>query len=69
MKEKNSLLKNVSIFCSCGNNFELYLALEYSKLNIEVCNKCHPYYTGKKKIIDVSGRVDNFNKRFSKLKK
>lgn len=69
MKEKNKLLKNVNVHCSCGNNFELILALEATKLNIEVCNLCHPFYTGKQKIVDVSGRVDNFNKRFSKLKK
>lgn len=69
MKEKNIFLKDVTISCSCGNVFNLFLAISVDKLNIEVCNKCHPFYTGKQKIVDVAGRVDNFNKRFSKLKK
>jgi len=69
MNKKNVNLKIVNIFCSCGNFFELNLILDVDKLNIEVCNKCHPFYTGKQKIIDVAGRVDNFNKKFSKLKK
>lgn len=69
MNKKNVNLKSVDVFCSCGNFFELNLILDVEKLNIEVCNKCHPFYTGKQKIIDVAGRVDNFNKKFSKLKK
>lgn len=70
MKKKiHPILNKVVINCSCGNSFELLLAVEFNKLNIEVCNKCHPFYTGKQKIIDVSGRVDNFNKRFGKLRK
>ncbi len=63
------LLKKVSVSCSCGNIFDLMLAVSFDKMNIEVCNKCHPFYTGKQKIIDVAGRVDNFNKRFGRLKK
>jgi len=69
MSNKNVNLRSINIFCSCGNAFELNLVLDVNKLNIEVCNKCHPFYTGKQKIVDVAGRVDNFNKKFSKLKK
>jgi large subunit ribosomal protein L31 len=69
MNNKNLSLKSINIFCSCGNAFELNLVLDVNKLNIEVCNNCHPFYTGKQKIVDVAGRVDNFNKKFSKLKK
>ncbi|HIH2763702.1 MAG TPA: 50S ribosomal protein L31 [Candidatus Azoamicus sp.] len=69
MNKKNVNLKSVNIFCSCGNAFELNLVLDLDKFNIEVCNKCHPFYTGKQKIVDVAGRVDNFNKKFSRLKK
>lgn len=68
-KNVHPFLKSVNIFCSCGNNFELFLAIDSDKMNIEVCNKCHPFYTGKQKIVDVAGRVDSFNKRFGKLKK
>lgn len=58
----------VNIKCNCGNVFELFLALDVNHLNIEVCNECHPFYTGQQKIIDVSGRVDSFYKKFGKLK-
>jgi len=59
---------NVNVRCSCGNIFNLDLAVEFKSLVIEVCNKCHPFYTGQQKIIDVSGRVESFNKKFNKLK-
>ena len=59
---------NANISCNCGNKFILSLSLNVQSLNIEVCDKCHPFYTGKQKIIDVAGRVDKFYKKFSKLK-
>lgn len=59
---------SIKFKCACGNVFDLVLAMETTTLNIEVCNECHPFYTGQQKIIDVSGRVDNFYKKFGKLK-
>ncbi len=56
---------NVNINCNCGNNFILIFSVDIKKLNIEVCSSCHPFYTGKHKIIDVAGRVDKFNKKFN----
>lgn len=61
--------KKVEVSCNCGNKFFLNLTINVDKLNIEVCDMCHPFYTGKQKIIDVSGRVEKFNKRFNKIKK
>ena len=61
-------LYDVIINCSCYNSFVVKMSVDITKLNIEVCNNCHPFYTGKQKIIDVSGRVDNFYKKFNKLK-
>lgn len=60
---------NINVICSCGNAFNLLLSFKIEKLNVEVCNECHPFYTGKQKIIDVSGRVDGFYKKFKNLKK
>lgn len=68
-KNIHPILYKVDINCSCGNRFVVNLSIEINKLNIEVCNKCHPFYTGKQKIIDVSGRVDSFYRKFNKLKK
>lgn len=59
---------NVVVRCSCSNVFNLDLAVDFKNMVIEVCNKCHPFYTGQQKIIDVSGRVESFNKKFNKLK-
>ena len=59
---------NIIVTCACGNQFSVFSTLISSKLNIDVCNKCHPFYTGKQKIIDISGRVDGFYKRFNRLK-
>lgn len=53
----------IQVTCSCGHIFTTGSAL-CNNLNIEVCNKCHPFYTGKQKIIDTAGRVDKFAKRF-----
>ncbi len=53
--------------CSCGNVIKTRSTLGKDML-IEVCSKCHPFYTGKQKILDSGGRVDKFNKRFGSRK-
>lgn len=55
--------KEVKITCSCGNEFVTRSTLE-DDLNVEVCSSCHPFYTGKQKIVDTGGRVDKFRKRY-----
>lgn len=56
--------KAIKVNCSCGNSFETGSTLGHD-LHVEVCNKCHPYYTGSQKIVDTQGRVDTFANRFS----
>lgn len=51
----------VKVSCSCGNTFEV--GSTESKLSVEVCSACHPFYTGKQKLVDAAGRVDRFRKR------
>ncbi len=58
--------KEIHILCNCGNNFYIKSTLKNDKLNINVCDKCHPFYTGKQKIVDMAGRVDKFYKKFGK---
>ena len=48
--------------CACGNTFTT--GSVKPELKVEICSKCHPFCTGKQKIVDVGGRVDKFNKRF-----
>jgi len=57
----------VRVTCSCGNKFVTKSTLGEEELQIDVCSQCHPFYTGKQKILDTAGRVDKFNKKFVNL--
>ena len=50
--------------CACGNSFTVGSTVP--EINVEICSKCHPFYTGKDKIIDTAGRVERFKKRLQK---
>lgn len=60
--------EEVQVTCSCGNKFTTKSTLGKKELGIEICSQCHPFYTGKQKIIDTAGRVDRFNQRYGKPK-
>jgi large subunit ribosomal protein L31 len=55
--------KDITVTCSCGNTFTTRSTLGHD-LQIEVCSNCHPFYTGKQKIVDTGGRVDKFRKKY-----
>ncbi|MCK5719453.1 MAG: 50S ribosomal protein L31 [Thiomargarita sp.] len=55
---------NITVTCSCGNVFQTKSTLGKEALQIEVCSACHPFYTGKQKIMDTAGRIDKFRKRY-----
>ena len=48
--------------CACGNEFETRSTKP--EIRVDICAKCHPFFTGKQKLVDTGGRVDRFNKRF-----
>ncbi len=54
--------KETVIRCACGNVIETGSTKE--NISIEICSACHPFYTGKQKLVDTGGRVDKFRKRF-----
>jgi len=56
-----------TVTCSCGNSFKTKSTKK--ELKVEICSNCHPFYTGKQKLIDSGGRVDRFQKRLSRKKK
>jgi large subunit ribosomal protein L31 len=56
--------KTITVSCSCGNKFETRSTLGQD-LQVEVCASCHPFYTGKQKIVDTAGRVDKFRKKYA----
>jgi large subunit ribosomal protein L31 len=51
-----------SVRCACGEVFKT--GSVKSELKVEICSKCHPFYTGKQKLVDTGGRVDRFKKRY-----
>ena len=53
----------VTVTCSCGNSFETR-STAGKALTIEVCSQCHPFFTGKQKIVDTAGRVDKFRQKY-----
>ena len=53
--------------CSCGNTFTTRSTLP--ELRVELCSECHPFYTGKQKLVDTGGRVERFQRRYSKSKR
>ena len=57
--------KQITVSCTCGNTFQTGSTLGQD-LQVEVCSNCHPFYTGKQKILDTGGRVARFEKRFGK---
>ena len=60
--------KDVQVSCSCGNTFTTRSTM-HKPLHVEVCSECHPFYTGKQKIVDTAGRVEKFNQKFAALRK
>ena len=59
--------KNTAVRCACGNTFTTGSTKEF--IETEICSKCHPFYTGKEKILDTMGQVQKFRKRLAKKKK
>ena len=56
--------KEINVSCSCGNVFKTRSTMG-NDLQVEVCSSCHPFYTGKQKIVDTAGRVDKFRKKYA----
>ena len=58
--------QKVTVTCACGNKFETSTTCEGKELKVDICNKWHPFFTGKQKIIDTSGRIEKFMKKISR---
>jgi len=54
-----------TISCACGNVIDTYSTR--GSYTVDVCSKCHPFFTGKQKFVDTAGRVDRFRKKYAKL--
>ena len=60
-------LHEVKVVCACGSSFETRATVD--KLRLEICSACHPFFTGKQKLVDSAGRVERFEKRYAKFRK
>lgn len=56
--------KVVTVQCACGESFQTGTTKNVDVIKVDICNKCHPYFTGKQKLVDTGGRVDKFKKRY-----
>ena len=61
-KEIHPKYGEATVRCACGETFKAGSTKE--ELSVEICSKCHPFYTGKQKLVDSGGRVDRFKKRY-----
>jgi len=57
---------DTTVICSCGNTFKTRSTAKNGVIHADVCSSCHPFYTGKQKILDTGGRVARFERRFGK---
>jgi len=66
MKEKihPQYYPDAKVICSCGNTFTL--GSTKKEIRVELCSKCHPYYTGEQRVVDTAGRVERFKRRYDK---
>ena len=65
MKEKiHPQYKESTIVCACGETIQTKSTKQ--NIHVEICSKCHPFFTGKQKLVDSAGRVDKFMKRYEK---
>ena len=56
-----------AVTCACGNRFETMATVE--EVHVDICSVCHPFYTGKQRLVDTAGRVDRFKKKYEKAPK
>jgi large subunit ribosomal protein L31 len=58
----------VRVVCACGNNFETRSAHK-GEIHVEICSACHPFFTGKQRLVDTAGRVERFRRKYAKSDK
>ena len=59
----------VTVVCACGNTFKTRSTHKGEQLRLEICSNCHPFFTGKQKLIDSGGRVERFQRKYAGFKK
>lgn len=62
-KDLHPELHNCAVTCACGNTFETKSVK--NDIRVEICNECHPFFTGSERMVDTAGRIDKFKKRYN----
>jgi len=65
-KDIHPKYSKTTVRCACGNEFETGSTAE--SIRVEICSKCHPFFTGKQKLVDTAGRVERFRRKYAHLK-
>lgn len=63
-KDIHPQLNMVTVVCACGNTFETRSTKD--EVRLEICSECHPFFSGKQKLVDTAGRVERFKRRYAK---
>jgi large subunit ribosomal protein L31 len=63
-KDLHPKLVTCTVTCACGNTFET--KSEEPTMKIDICNECHPFFTGSERMVDTAGRIEKFNARYAK---
>ncbi len=61
--------KEIEVTCSCGNTFKTRSTSAKTEMHIEVCSQCHPFFTGKQRIVDTAGRVERFRQKYGNVQR
>ncbi len=61
-KDIHPAYKDAVITCACGNEIKTRSTTE--KISVEICSQCHPFFTGKQKLVDTAGRIERFKKKY-----
>ncbi|MCL2846837.1 MAG: 50S ribosomal protein L31 [Firmicutes bacterium] len=68
-KDIHPKVKEAEFVCACGARMMNETTKNETEVKIDICSVCHPFFTGKQKLVDTAGRVDKFNKRYATAKK
>lgn len=60
---------DVTLVCACGNTFKTRSTYKGDMLHLEICSNCHPFFTGKQKLVDSAGRVERFQRKYADFRK
>jgi large subunit ribosomal protein L31 len=58
---------NVTVHCACGSTWQTRSTIKGGMLRVEICSSCHPFFTGKQKLVDTAGRVERFQKKYANV--